>query len=78
MGTCKYEIAWKTAESSETKWWIICCSIKFLVKMKNASYLYIETKETNLAHPTLSSKMKGIVSEYSTNVESCKIWKKNS
>ena len=32
-----YEVVWKVAEDSGTKWWIHC-SRKFLVKMKNVSF----------------------------------------
>ena len=35
----KYEVAWKMAEGSRTKWWT-CCSIKLLVKMENVSFSF--------------------------------------
>ena len=41
-----WELAWKMAEGSGTKGWI-CCSIKFLVKMKNVSFIFTyKTKGT--------------------------------
>ena len=44
MGKWNYEVAWKMAERNGTKGWI-CCSIKFLVKMKNVVFcFYLKTK----------------------------------
>ena len=39
LGRWNYEIAWKMAEDSGTKWWI-CCSIKYSMKIKNVSFVF--------------------------------------
>ena len=39
LGRWNYEVAWKMAEGNRTKGWIRC-SIKFLVKMKNVSFIF--------------------------------------
>ena len=39
LGKWNYEVAWKMAEGSGTKWWLRC-SIKFLVKMKKMCFLF--------------------------------------
>lgn len=50
----------KMTEGSGKKWWI-CCSIKFLVNMKNVFYFYLKAKEL-LDNPAVSS-----ISIYSTD-----------
>ena len=45
MGKWNYEVAWKMAEDSRKKQ-SICCSIKLLVKMKNACFIYLKTELT--------------------------------
>ena len=39
-----YEVAWKMTEGSRTKSWI-CCSIKFLMKMQNVSFILLKKQK---------------------------------
>ena len=39
LGRWNYEVAWKMAEGSGTKWGIHC-SVKFLMRMKNVSFIF--------------------------------------
>ena len=48
-GRWNYEVAWKKAEGSGTKWWT--CSIKFLVKMKNRLLFLLRKQRKFLANP---------------------------
>ena len=43
------EIAWKIAEGSGAKQWIFC-SVKFFMKMKNVSFIFIWTPKNFLAN----------------------------
>ena len=39
LGRWNYEVAWKMTDDSGTKWWIFC-SVKFLMRMKNVSFIF--------------------------------------
>ena len=49
-GRRNYEVAWKMAEGSGTKWWI-CCSIKLLVKMKKIRLIFTYKLNKLFGHP---------------------------